>query len=76
MGMGIEGSARVRRAREPRVDEALSSNEAERSRVRVRSFSGRDGGVRGAPSRARSCAEKIWSGARRVDDGRCGEGEG
>ena len=55
----MEGRATVRRAREPMVEEAERRSEAARSRVRVCSWKGKEGGDWGAPSRERSWWEKV-----------------
>ena len=57
-GMEIDGKARERRAREPRVPEALSRRPAERTRMSVMRRRGREVDV-GAPRRESSWLEKI-----------------
>lgn len=62
--MEIDGKARVRRAREPIVPDALRSRPAERTRMRVASRRGREL-FSGAPRRDISCLEKVSIAGRR-----------
>ena len=58
-GIEIDGSASVRRASEPRVEEAESERESERVRSRVESRRGREAGVEGRWRSCRSCWENV-----------------
>jgi hypothetical protein len=70
--MGIEGRDSVRRAREPRVEEADRRRVAARMRMRVCRRRGREAGVEGVPRRLRSWWEKVRKAGRREVRGRCG----
>ena len=71
-GMGIEGRDSVSRAREPMVEEAERRRVAARTRIRVCSRKGREVGVAGVPSRARSWWEKVMKAGRKESLDRCG----
>lgn len=65
LGMEMEGSARARRAREPRVDDALRSRSAERMRARVERRRGRDPDC-GVPVKERRWEVNVKRGCFRV----------
>jgi hypothetical protein len=62
----MEGRARVRRAREPSVLDALRRRPAERTRIRVERRRGREPDE-GAPRRARSWVENVSIAGRRSE---------